>query len=306
MELNQLHYFRLAAETENISKTAKLLHISQPSLSQTIRRLEEEIGYPLFCREGKRIGLNQSGRLLLEAVGQIEEILERTKTAIEEENGQRHPVVSIYVGCASMLIPQLLHYLKKRNPGVQYIIRQWEQDSPLFAGEEMADVRITSKTADDSKDSKDGRTLDGSQLLLTEHICLALPVEHPLAAREPLYLQDLKGEEFISLNQNWMLTRIIEQETQKHAFWPQVTMWVDNPNLMRELLRARMGIAFIPDISWRAFAGRDIVIRQIEDCPVERHIYLSAGKGVPATREQRECMEGIREFFREQEEEEKG
>jgi len=300
MELNQLHYFRLAAETENISKTAKLLHISQPSLSQKIRRLEEEIGYPLFCREGKRIGLNQSGRLLLEAVGQIEEILERTKTAIEEENGQRHLVVSIYVGCASILIPQLLRYLKKRNPGVQYIIRQWEQDSLLSAGEETADVRITSKTADDSKD---GRTLDGSQLLLTEHICLALPAEHPLAARELLYLQDLKGEEFISLNQNWMLTRIIEQEIQKHAFWPQVTMWVDNPNLMRELLRERMGIAFIPDVSWRAFAGRDIVIRRIADCPVKRHIYLSAGQGVPMTKEQRECMEGIREFFREKEEE---
>ena len=132
---------------------------------------------------------------------------------------------------------------------------------------------------------------------MTEHICLALPIEHPLAARESLSLHELSGEEFISLNRNWTLTRIIEKETGKCGFRPQVTMWVDNPSLMRELLRERMGIAFIPDVSWRAFISEEIVIRQVTDCPMERHIYLSAGQGVPMTREQRECMEGIREFF---------
>ena len=296
VELNQLRCFRLVAEMENISRAAKLLHISQPSLSQTIRRLEQEIGFPLFHREGKRIESNRAGQFLLEAARQVEDILERTKTAIEEENGRCHPVVSIYVGCASMLIPQLLRYLKGRNPGVQYIIRQWEQDSLSFAAEETADVRITSGAL--------GEQEKGTPLL-TEHICLALPAEHPLAAQETLYLHELDGEEFISLNRNWTLTRIIERETERCGFRPQVTMWVDNPNLMRELLRGRMGIAFIPDVSWRAFASQEIVIRQVTDCPMERYIYLSAGQGVPITREQRECMEGIREFFREQDTERK-
>ena len=68
VELNQLRCFRLVAEMENISRAAKLLHISQPSLSQTIRRVEQEIGFPLFHREGKRIELNRAGQFLLDRI----------------------------------------------------------------------------------------------------------------------------------------------------------------------------------------------------------------------------------------------
>lgn len=91
MELNQLRCFRLAAELENLSRTAKFLQISQPSVSQTIRRLEQEMGYPLFRRDGKRIELNRSGEILLDAVIRMEQILEEAKQAIREENRTGHP-----------------------------------------------------------------------------------------------------------------------------------------------------------------------------------------------------------------------
>ena len=52
---NQINNFVAVARTENMSEAAELLHISQPSLSQTIKRLEEELGFPLFERRGKRL-----------------------------------------------------------------------------------------------------------------------------------------------------------------------------------------------------------------------------------------------------------
>lgn len=55
MELLQIKYFKAIAETENISKAAGQLYIAQPSLSQTLKRLEDELGTPLFDRTGKRI-----------------------------------------------------------------------------------------------------------------------------------------------------------------------------------------------------------------------------------------------------------
>ena len=54
MELLQLKYFRVIAETENISKAAEQLYIAQPSLSMTLKRLEDELGIPLFDRNGKK------------------------------------------------------------------------------------------------------------------------------------------------------------------------------------------------------------------------------------------------------------
>ncbi len=61
MELLQLQYFQVIARTQNISAAADELHISQPSLSQLLKRLEQEVGSPLFDRIGKRIELNACG-----------------------------------------------------------------------------------------------------------------------------------------------------------------------------------------------------------------------------------------------------
>lgn len=56
MEWNQIQKFMVAAREENFSRAAEKLYMAQPALSQTIKRLEEELGYPLFCREGKKSG----------------------------------------------------------------------------------------------------------------------------------------------------------------------------------------------------------------------------------------------------------
>ena len=71
MELLQLQYFRELARNGHLSKTAEALHIAQPSLSQTLKRLESEIGVPLFDRVGNRIVLNDSGRIFLKYTDEI-------------------------------------------------------------------------------------------------------------------------------------------------------------------------------------------------------------------------------------------
>lgn len=81
MEKLQLEYFLLAAEMLNISKAAEILCISQPSLSQTIKKLEIEIGYPLFNRKGKHISLNGNGQIFLNCVKRMKSTYEN---ALEE------------------------------------------------------------------------------------------------------------------------------------------------------------------------------------------------------------------------------
>ncbi len=65
MELLQLEYFKMIAKTQNISAAAKELHVVQPSLSQLLKRLEQEVGVPLFDRVGKHIQLNTYGQVFL-------------------------------------------------------------------------------------------------------------------------------------------------------------------------------------------------------------------------------------------------
>lgn len=82
MELLQLQYFQVIARTQNISAAAAQLHISQPSLSQILKRLEQEAGAPLFDRVGKRIVLNAYGTVFLKHVEEAFTALDNATTEI--------------------------------------------------------------------------------------------------------------------------------------------------------------------------------------------------------------------------------
>ena len=79
MELRHLRYFVGVAETENVSRAALKLHISQPAVSRQIRDLEDEIGLPLLKRVGKSVRLTEAGRLFL---NEARAILARTDEAL--------------------------------------------------------------------------------------------------------------------------------------------------------------------------------------------------------------------------------
>lgn len=285
MEWHRLHTFMVAAKEENFSRAAELLHTSQPSLSQTIKRLEEELGYPLFEREGKHIRLNESGRIWLHTIQQMEELYDNTRLRLEESHRKSHPQVSIYIGCASTVLTGLLQFLRERNPGIQYQIHQWN----VIGENTDKDIRILAELPE---------MAENYSVLLEEPIMLAVPVGHHLLALPQITLKDLEKEEFISLNNNWAHSRKLALEMKKMHFTPRVTMWVDNPNLMRELLRAHMGIAFIPALSWKSFAGEEVAIRPVKGCEMNRYVYLQIPEKSYLTREQKECVKGIEEYFK--------
>ncbi len=294
MEWNQLQRFLVVAREENFSKAASLLYTSQPSLSQMIKRLEKELGYPLFDREGKRIKLNESGRIFMNTILQMEQLMENTKVQLEELNHIPHPKVSIRVASASPLLPELLLYLKKHSPSIQYQIKQWKGETE----EEEADIRIMSGSVVHDTPQCNAQDSDlQNYLLLVENVQLALPRNHPLQEKSNITLQDLADEEFICLNERWELGRGVTKELNRLLFNPKVTMLVDNPNMMRELLKAHLGIAFVPSVTWHSFAGEDILLRPVEGFQLSRCIYMQTKAVKYLTKEQKECMEGIISFF---------
>ena len=82
MDIVQLKYFKAVAQTEHLTNAAKQLNVAQPALSVSISRLENEIGVPLFDRQGRRISLNKYGKMYLESVDQALTILERAQNEV--------------------------------------------------------------------------------------------------------------------------------------------------------------------------------------------------------------------------------
>lgn len=87
MEIHQLKYFICVAKLESISKAATTLHLSQPALSKSIAKLEDELGVLLFDRSGKRLHLNDRGRLFLEGAEKALRELDSAAASVSAEAG---------------------------------------------------------------------------------------------------------------------------------------------------------------------------------------------------------------------------
>ena len=95
MELQQLRYFLTVARLEHMTRAAEELHITQPSLSITISRLEESLGVPLFDRYRRQIKLNEFGKAFLRRVERIFDELEEGKRELLDLAGLEHGTVSV-------------------------------------------------------------------------------------------------------------------------------------------------------------------------------------------------------------------
>src|ERR1700752_319843 len=87
MELHQLRYFVAVAQTGNFSRAAERCHVSQPSLSQQILKLERRLGQPLLNRLGRRAGLADAGRLLRDRATAILAAVDEAERRLAEGGG---------------------------------------------------------------------------------------------------------------------------------------------------------------------------------------------------------------------------
>lgn len=97
--LKQIRVFLAAAEYENFSMAAEQLYITQPLVSHTIAQLEQELGYPLFTRDKKRVRLNQAGRILQEKLKNIDMLIRKALESSRQawEDLQAHLMISLPV-----------------------------------------------------------------------------------------------------------------------------------------------------------------------------------------------------------------
>ncbi|GAK40550.1 LysR family transcriptional regulator [Paenibacillus urinalis] len=119
MELLQLHYFRTVAQLEHMTKAAEQLRIAQPALSKTIARLEEDLGVPLFRRNGRQIRLNEYGRSFLQRVELVLSTLEEGRRELEDMAGLNQGRIEIAIQDPDR-IGEPLKLFSKKYPNAKF------------------------------------------------------------------------------------------------------------------------------------------------------------------------------------------
>jgi len=194
MELRHLRYFVAVAETENVTRAAARLHVSQPALSRQIQDLEEEIGFPLLFRGARSVRLTEAGRVFL---GEARAVLQRAVTAVETaraaaggQGGEIH--VGYSPSLTVQILPQALRAFQNDYPGVRVVLYD------LAAGEMLDKMRAGKLDVAllPLLPEKSFRGLRVDELARYAQ-CIAVSPRHPLARRKTVSLAAVAREPLI-------------------------------------------------------------------------------------------------------------
>lgn len=256
MEMHQLRYFAKVAELGNMTRAAEACCVSQPSLSQQLAKLEDELGQPLFERLGRGVRLTEAGRVFKQYCDQILSLTEDARTRVADDPDAGHLVVAAIPTIAPYFLPQLLSGFLKEVPKARIEIREDTTQAllrQLADGESDIGIVALPIQADQIETAP----------LFTEELVLVLPAQHPLAHRRKLTLGDLASEPFVVLNEAHCLTGNILSFCATQDIAPFVTARSHQLLTVLELVRLGQGVSLIPRMAVPDETDRERIYRPL-------------------------------------------
>lgn len=263
MELLQLRYFVTVARMESITKAANYYGIPQPAMSQTIARLEADLGdVKLFDRKNNRIHLNESGKKFL---AHVEQALHNLDDGIQELHSASNEItgrIQLLVMENHRFIFNCVSRFSEEYPDVDFFISQdyYNEQNTTY------DLCVSSMQT--------YHQLKSSIPLIQEHIILAVHESHPLANRPWISLSELKNERFITMAARSSLYNITFDKCRACGFEPHIQFICDDPYFVRKYISENMGIALAPAVSWANRFRTNTALIPIDNPPILTTSYL--------------------------------
>ncbi|PKG23472.1 LysR family transcriptional regulator [Niallia nealsonii] len=248
MEWQQFEYFRMLSKMQHVTKAAEALNISQSALSRSIARFEDEIGAPLFERQGRSIRLNVYGKMFLKHVDLIVREFEIGKQEIQEllRPGQGIVSFGFLHTLSTNLIPDLLSAFRMEFPKINFQLKQSPSHS-LLEELQKGDLDLCLISPTEVKPPIEW------QQLFSEELFIYVPRTHLLANQKSLYLHDLAEESFILLKKGYALRTLTEQMFKEAGIEPAITFEGDEADTVAGLVAAGLGVSILP-----ALKGMDL------------------------------------------------
>jgi LysR family hydrogen peroxide-inducible transcriptional activator len=244
MELHQLRYFCAVAETGSFSRAAEQSHVSQPSLSQQIMKLEDELGARLFDRLGRSVRLTEPGKTFLpRARAVLRELAAAKGDVVEGKEFIGGPIViGVIPTVAPYFLPSRLTAFSRKFPQVQLSVV--EEITPVLLDRLRAgtvDVAILALPIR-------GHEFD-SYPLLTERLFAALPRKHKLTSRPFLSLKDLRTDSFLLLRDGHCFRDTTVAACDRARLHPRIVFESGQFSSLLSMVGAGMGVSIVPEMA---------------------------------------------------------
>lgn len=239
MELSQLKYFLVVARTEHMTQAAEILHISQPSLSNSISRLEQSLGHALFDREeGKGIKLNQFGHIFMRRASRaITELEDSVREMNELAFGNEHRI-HISISIPDLLSDLLNTYLEAYPK--DFIHQVLQSNAQMLEGLYQKEIDMAISWI----------PLEGIDVkwvpLIEDEIFLLVSRDSWLATYQSVPLHLLENEKFIINNSTIGFQDTTDAFCMRAGFKPNIIFQGTDSQAVGELVSKNQGITFIP------------------------------------------------------------
>jgi len=276
MNIHQVRIFYLAAQTLSITKTAKKIHLSQPSVSIQIKDLEDSLNVRLFDRISRRIALTDAGRVFYDYAGRILGLIEETKAVMSEFSAG--DMGKIVLGAPNTIgiyvLPRYLGEFKEKYPKAEIALLTLNRQEALehiIAGEiDFAFVQEPPKHPD----------LEAQFFMRDELVIICSP-KHRWATHPYLTTEILKNEnEPIIIREEGSGTRdIVELMAKKFGVEPRIAMEFSSTEGIKGAVEANLGIAVLSrNVIRREVRDGTIVALDIKDIEGHRDFYIVHSK----------------------------
>ncbi len=267
MKLQQLKEFCVIAQCESLTKAAKMLHTSQPSLSRNLRALEEELNAELFTRTGRNIVLNDAGRFAFERIAPALINLDGVKQDISK---------FVYNDARSIDL-----FIPEPIPGLESIVACFKKQHPDVK------LRVSSQEIRRLKSTQPNLTIfsspisrnEGNLLLLGEEsFCLMVSKNNPLAGNSRINLAQIQQEPLVRALQGSLFDTTV-QMLQDAGVNPSIVLEDNDRNRIMSYVAEGIGVALAPGKTWIQGWQEQVVALPIADSQAKRYLYLKWPEG---------------------------
>src|SRR5580692_683520 len=287
MEFHQLRYVCAIAETGSFSRAAERCQVAQPSLSQQVLKLEEDLSTKLFDRLGRSVRLTEAGRAFLPHARSILSQMETARSSVADTCADVRGSVAVGVipTIAPYLMPRYTTAFAKKYPEAK--LRIVEETTPILV-ESLRDLSIDVAVLALPLRHKDLELFP----LRTEPLFAALSRNHPRAGAKSLALKDLRGESFVMLRDGHCFRDLSIDTCTRARITPHIAFESGQFSSLLGMVAAGVGVSLVPEMA----IDRNVACRyvRLSDIQATRTIVTAVVRGRSFNRVQQAFISGIR------------
>lgn len=238
MNLQDLTYFVTTAKCGTMQSAAELLHVSQSTLSMSLKRLESELGTKLFARTGRTMFLTRDGEVFLSGAEKLLSDAQKLMRSVGKNSAERSRPLTVAADAVDFAM-ESIKVIQRLYPDLSIrLLRPESADIPGLLMTRQADYAITLQTIPSDEIE--------SQLLFSEPMYLMASADSPYASMQTASLSALRNETLIATQPRYALRNIFESYFTLAGFRPKSVLEVGDQEVMALQAAAGRGITFVP------------------------------------------------------------